>query len=582
MGSLMSSMMSTMRVRRVEEDGRFRYGPVSPGEYVLEVASSEGQRGVLTVAIEDENVDDVKIELSPGIEVSGRVVDAEGLPVSGVTVAMHRIEEDPMMGMSGFTGAAGTVDVTDEDGRFAIPGLREGSYRYSVRTGRMLRIPWAEPEDPERPLAPRTLKDLSQNTQLELVVPAAPPIRGVARDPSGRPLAGVWVEAWPDLPKSTWTEAIDTGSMAATNMATTRSANQMPDSMAETIYRQMSRVYRTAPVLTDERGRFEITGCRMSAYVVSGLGDRGDLRGERSATRPGDSIELELLPQATLTVTLGGDHAPEGSYRIALEGPDLYTQNAREDQREVTLPRLVPGSYRVVVEAPGGVAAQSVELDPGASVELPMALHDWSSVSGRLVGPEGDPLGNVVVFVERRHASLTEVMGGAQEMVAAMMGNSDRRVESDGTFDVDRLPPGPVKLKFMQIPNLDVQAVIRADLGPAEQRKLGDVALLEVPDVPKDERGDLGLDLDVDEPLAGSASLVVESVAANGPAQRAGLQVGDQIVAALGKDVAAAGPEMVGRLLVRVLPGTRVELQVLREGKLLDPLVMVAGPPRSK
>ena len=471
--------------------------------------------------------------------------------------------------------------MTDDDGTFSIAGLRDGDYVYSARSSKLLRLPWAEPADPDRPMAPRELQLRDDDVEVELVLAPEQSLRGVARGPDGRPRAGVWVEAWPHLPTAAWADAIDTGTARATNMAATQSNVRMTDSVSDSFYAQMSRTYATQPVLTDAQGRFEIPGCRRSAYVVSGLAQGGDLRAELAGVMPGDEIELVLEPQATLVATLAPGSKPGGSYRITVEGPDVQTTQARAEQREVILSRLRPGEYRVVVEARHGVAARRIELEPGKTSRLSVSLDRWSRLRGKVVDASGGPVGGLVVTIDRRHSSLAEVMASAQEMMASMMGKSDRRVESDGSFVVDRLAPGRVKVTLHSVPAFEIQAVIRAELDPAQDLDVGEVRLLEVPSVPTEQRGWLGVSSEVVDDSMPDPPLSLVGVEPGGPAARAGVREGDEVVAVDGIGVDTVAPEMLARLLARTKPGQSRTIEVSRDGQRHS-LTIVAGPVRGR
>jgi C-terminal processing protease CtpA/Prc len=113
-------------------------------------------------------------------------------------------------------------------------------------------------------------------------------------------------------------------------------------------------------------------------------------------------------------------------------------------------------------------------------------------------------------------------------------------------------------------------------LGPGQVLDLGVVPGLPLDRVPEDQRGDLGI-----ETTEKDDRLVVEAVAAGGPAAQAGLGAGDVVVAVDGHQVSALGADVVDELLspVHVRAGQEVRIAVLRGGKPAELVVTAAAIP---
>jgi protocatechuate 3,4-dioxygenase beta subunit len=82
----------------------------------------QGRMGVQVVVSAGDKKDGLKIKLNPNAAITGRVTDADGEPMEGVTVTAVG---GPMRGM---LGAA----TTDEKGQFRLSGLGPGKYRVSA------------------------------------------------------------------------------------------------------------------------------------------------------------------------------------------------------------------------------------------------------------------------------------------------------------------------------------------------------------------------------------------------------------------------------------------------------------------
>ena len=109
-------------------DGRFTFTGVAPGNYSVSadhvgfVNSQNGgsPRDRVTVMLKaDDNKTGVDLKLMPTGALAGRVTDADGEPVEGVSLQAQGAR-------------SGNSDVTDENGRYRIGGLAPG--KYTVQT----------------------------------------------------------------------------------------------------------------------------------------------------------------------------------------------------------------------------------------------------------------------------------------------------------------------------------------------------------------------------------------------------------------------------------------------------------------
>jgi hypothetical protein len=106
-------------------DGRFRLD-VEPGEYKLSARAQGFTGDPVTVTVGESGTSDVRLALTRGTSIRGRVVDARGQGVAGLPVMAAQADGDG----SRFGGMAMTLG----DGTFEIGGLGSGSYTLSSQS----------------------------------------------------------------------------------------------------------------------------------------------------------------------------------------------------------------------------------------------------------------------------------------------------------------------------------------------------------------------------------------------------------------------------------------------------------------
>jgi hypothetical protein len=103
-------------------DGRFSIGGIAPGSYWA-TAERVGFATTINIAVKaGDSKSDIEIKLVPTGAISGRVTDADGEPMQGVSVAAQ-----------GFN--SGDYSETDEKGQFRIGGLASGKHRVQASFG---------------------------------------------------------------------------------------------------------------------------------------------------------------------------------------------------------------------------------------------------------------------------------------------------------------------------------------------------------------------------------------------------------------------------------------------------------------
>lgn len=120
-----------MATARTDDNGNFTFKSLAPGEYALNVESSEWG-GQLDLFVDDIPEDYVELRV-PETVVTGRIVAADsGTALAGVRVRMVR--EDSPGGMAAMFGGGGwrTRANTDEQGVFTIEGAPSGDYHLII------------------------------------------------------------------------------------------------------------------------------------------------------------------------------------------------------------------------------------------------------------------------------------------------------------------------------------------------------------------------------------------------------------------------------------------------------------------
>ncbi len=566
---LMNRMMSTFRSVPIANDGSFELGPLVPGGYIVE-ADGDLLRGTLEVDLGERDPLEIVVPMTRGLSLSGTVRDTDGLAVPGVTVSLARSEAPRVLSLSQAVDQGADSTVVADDGRFTIGGFEPGSYIYAVRDDAGMRLPLVR-DDGGDPFSPPPLA-LERDVEVALVVPAARTLRGRVVDESGAPVVGAWVTAWPKV------------DIAEVQIGATMGgpfANKPSSPMLESLQRQTSRLFALPPVLTDANGAFRITGLRRDSYSLSAHADRGRLQADLADRPPDADVSLVVHPLAELRVELAADDDPGGEIRVRLDGVDTRALSFRS-ARELVISRLPAGRWHVTVEAPNGVATGELELVAGQTGALQLDLAAWVSVRGRVVDARtGKPQAGIYAIVAAPTETLGDLMSRAGQMLGAISGGSDSRLDADGAFAIGRLPPGKVRISFVAMPTFHSVAVLELDdVRAGESRDVGTVEGIAFEAVPPAEAGWIGLDTSVDreERPERERTIIVDQVERGSPAERIGLRTGDRIVAIDDLETSRFGARVVRSALApsHLRRGATLRLRVIRDEALLEKELEVA------
>ncbi len=372
-------------------DGKFRLGPLEPGKMTLAARAADGRRGEVELDIPAEGVNGVTITLETGSGLAGRVVDESGAPVPGSVVHIRRGEggDAPRMSVvvNGLDVGAERAPA-GEDGRWSIQGLEAGSYELTAHGDDGEPLAFAREGKP-----PVVAVEAGERREgVELVVEARDGVlRGVVLSPEGRPLPDAWVTAMPQLEPGAGAPARRPGGGGGPMRQVMRSAAIAVTDDGVGVLGGGGG----ARALTDDSGRFEITGLRRGKYRVMGEGLAGAARGMLDGVETGSDVTLRLAALRKLEGKVTFNGKPVEELTVELQGPSSRRQTFRDAGGAFTIQRVDPGTYKVSVIAPegGGQAEAVVPVEstaPPATVEV--ALQPNGKVSGKAVGADGSPL----------------------------------------------------------------------------------------------------------------------------------------------------------------------------------------------
>lgn len=602
-----AGMLDVMRVMgngfvrgRASEDGAFDLFPIAGDSKLSLVATSDdGRKGRLEVEVGSDDMDDLVIALEPRARLAGRVVDAAGAAVEGVEVQVTPTAvAGPGMSMSfdaaGGIPGGGQTGATDETGHYEVRGLDAGTYKIRVNQAQGPALAWAEPDDPEQPAASveLTLGEGEQRDNYELRIEARDGvISGRVVGADGQPLADAWVRVTrqesPGEYIAQLSERFERFSggpkKRAKRRKSTEDTSREQSSPEKAAARQLSHRFAEPPALTDHSGHFEVSNLRAGTYLVIADGPRGSGRGQAEGIVVGSKVTVVVEPLAGLEGRVQLDGKAVSEYTISLQGPDVRSRRIKDGGGHYELTRLDPGLYEVVVDSSEGSVTAEVEIAAAQTATLNLKLDAFATLRGTLVDTvTGEPMGGMNVVVQGRAADPAAML--------SMFSGGGPKTDDDGTFEVDRIRAGEGNVMFID-PDADgFQTVASAkfDVEAGADEDLGTISGVTTGDVPADARGDLGMSTRVatvaERPLSPDADdgeepdtddgddtkrLWVDSVEVDGPAAKAGVEPGDEIVSIRNVGVqgtgAAAASLTLGASHVRV--GEDVSLEI-RRGEL--------------
>ncbi|MBA3454568.1 MAG: carboxypeptidase regulatory-like domain-containing protein [Deltaproteobacteria bacterium] len=509
-----------------DETGAFTLRHVPPGSLNVTATTTDGHAGKVLVLVDTVDKVGVVVKLEKRSSIAGRVVDARGTPLAGVRVTGSPVREkdsdDTSFNIS-FEGK-GDSAVTGVDGAFLLVGLEEGKIGVRVYDeGGPLRWADAAHRDKPREEIVFELAKGAERTGVTLTVETRDGvIRGNVIGADKKPAADIWVTATlvpDDLPKTKTKDKDDDDD------------EEMMDGRHDTA--------QSKPVLTGADGTFVIDRLRKGSYLVVAEAARGTSRTQKTGVKTGDSVTLTLAPLGTLTgrVTVGTTAVAAYDLSCKVAGGD------RDFDRRITdaggaykLERLPPAEYTCSAVADAGRATAKITVPPGEA-KLDLVLAPFATITGTIVSAlTGQPVAGVKV-----------VAGGDEgdfdgKAIAELLTGGGPTSDAAGTFTVARVPPGKGELVVMPKDGGFQQLAKRKYTATSGQHiELGTIKI--VP--PRTgEAGTLGMGTDITD-----GALVVSSVKSGGPAEAAGVRIGDKLVTINGTAVAELTPELSQTLI---------------------------------
>lgn len=568
------------------EDGSYRLD-VPPGEYDVAVQApgfASATREGLVVAPGAHTVLDVRLEPATA-EVEGLVVDAEGRPVPGAEVRAQLRER---------TGVARATR-SDARGAYLLQGLAPGLTTVRARRGGSS---WTSRLEGLKP---------GVRAQVDFTLAGTGLIQGqVTRASGGPPPEPALVRALPrgsggslnmamaetdaqgryqlEVPAGVYqltavlpgarfmyfheddpAVTVPEGSAVQQDLTlldergvhgTVLEPSGAPSPYAAVAAVQGGDFPLTVRVRADEDGSFTLptrpAGAPPLEEVVAH--QAGRVGRQASVSEGGGEVVLRLQPAATLRgrVVARGGAAPEG-FSLSLHGPDggelpwapLYPP-ARHFPGDTFALHDAPGQpLRLVVRtADGRTGEAQVALAPGGSAEVEVPLTGGaSSITGHVVWSKGGgPAPGVAVYLDKAVTAKPDALTGA-----------------DGRFRLDDVRPGLHTVRLLPPEGRVETRTVK--VAEAQAADMGEVAVSPRRATP----GTLGAGFSEDRGYVSFAWLTPD-----GPAARAGVSVGDRLVAVDGR-VVRDRTEAESR--TRGTPGSPVRLQVRREGGEQEMLV---------
>ena len=452
-----------------ESEGKFHIENVQAGRYRLflertgfvEVnARGRKSQGTVVSVEAGQPLKDLVLQMLPVAVITGRVMDEDGEPMSGVTVSVQRKRP----GKSGRREASG-AERTNDLGEYRFPGLFPGQYFVAA-------VPPPDFHDFARPPEGSSQGDSKPDTRyLTTYYP------GVY---DGTQAEAITLRAGDETPVSF--TLIPARTYLVRGIVTGIPANQQP--AVELVSKAVDAIHQASEVGPD--GQFEVRGVAPGSYVArvssaeaqtAGAAQdvtvvAADVEGVKLAwVRPftlSGHLRFEEQPPADLsqyTVNLHAIDAPEDAGFFI--SPGFFGANAQVDRLgNFQFTSVIPGSYFVQVyggESRSGflksVSLGHTAADIGFTVSGPAAVEIlFSSKGGVLVGAvqDGDqPVANatVVAVPEEKYRKLRERFGSASS-------------DQNGRFTIRGLAPGSYTVFAWQ--DLDEGAYYDADFLKAQ------------------------------------------------------------------------------------------------------------------
>jgi hypothetical protein len=466
---------------KTDQDGRFLFGRLAAGRYVLTLSpmSAYRARDMVVVLSENQKATGIEIKAHAGASIGGRVRDAKGRPVAGKGVSPLLLHGDG----SRFPPDRRIGAATNDLGEYKLAGLEPGRYVLLVETMRSAVSPREQTDDEGLALPGPTTADVwtyyPSATSLDL---AAPFQLG-----EGQALEGVDI----------------TLARVETFCARFRVLDPGVPRMSRTRIQIARGWYFGSAIVAEGElapGGFEVCGLPSGAYslLASPLEKGQEARyafetftvADRSLRLPDLLLRplIQLSGRLMIDASSGAKPLP-GSVSISLGARDRARVLDQQSSVKVTepgpfaIPAVLPAEYWLDVQTPAGFYVKSATMGGRDALrgplnavagELQIVLkQDGAQLSVLAVGPKNEPLAGASVIVGRDPLPPSYAPGELMSTLAGQNGNATLRGLAPGTYRVlvfaDTLVD-PVDASVLFLANRAKGEELT--LGPGESRSL--------------------------------------------------------------------------------------------------------------
>lgn len=498
-----------------DASGRYVARGLAAGKYQL-IASSTAVGGFIDkeVVLAPQEHRQLDLELSNAATIEGKVVAADGTPVPNAMVVFSHAE----------TGDEGR-GVTDADGRFRCMQMTGGG-DYLPRV-----FPSATSRTPYKPasgttFAPTRLADGASHAENVTLTVNYERLRisGRVIDKEGAPIADVHLR----------TQLAQPG--------------ELPDFASWLV---------SPTAVSDDRGNFTFEGLTSGNWAVQARAADGAENTITDVQAGAKNVVITLKAPSGIEGTLVDFEEPPVVYAAVFHQSRFVGGQVSGNTFRVTVPE---GVYVLSVMNAAEGDVKRVEVKEGQWTKVTMTSHGRAVVTGTVIDHRTRaPLNDFVCHVVAAGDGLAGITNWDER--------SSPRTDEQGAFVADPAPAGSIQINCMG----DWREFSSAT-GTATVARGGKVnVLLEA--VRKTRREQLAGDIGVIFMDTVEADIAI--VRPGTPAAKAGLAVGERVIAVDGEPVGAIDSQGVQALIGNHEPGSKVVLTVMRGNQRRDVAVPV-------
>jgi hypothetical protein len=432
-------------VTRSDESGKFLFDNVQPAHYVA-TAAADGYSemrsvGKPVVVAAQQVVEDVEVRITPLAAISGKVLDEDGQPMTGVSVGVMRY----VYMSSGKRLQMGSTVQTDDRGVYRLFDIQPGRYylmafviRIGARPEQKGEVHSSVPEEGYAPVYYPGVAELSQASLQEL----SPGVESTGADFKLRRLPSYHIRGQ---------VTGGTGRGGRGPMVFARPCEQEEWVMPLTpIDLRVSQL---------PNARFDVSGAASGNYCLSVAQDGGGIAESQTVTVKAadiDGIELAVPPAFTVSGVVSIDGAPPSpmppiDIALASTGSFGSVRSRMKSDGSFQITGVSPGALTLLMPRSGPLYLKSAwygnldvtsglipSLQPGTALHITMGT-DVGEIDGKV--QPGDVDSGIPVLV----AALPEEAYAAREDMQRQTTGP-----TGGSFTLSKMPPGNYKVFALQ------------------------------------------------------------------------------------------------------------------------------------